>query len=112
MKGSVGGENIDLGIGGPAGYTENTTPILTTSWQRFSVTYTPTATATGSIVVRDLSAAVRTFYVYGCMVTNGPATLPYVDGDSTGGSWNGAVGNSASTVIVAPVLSSTSSTGA
>jgi prepilin-type N-terminal cleavage/methylation domain-containing protein len=68
------------------------------SWQRLSVSFTPTST-TWRVVARQLSATAGTLGMTGVMVTQGPVLYSYADGDQSaaGWSWTGTVGNSTST---------------
>lgn len=89
VKGNVGGETFNVFFG-PA----STQITLTTSWQRFSVTFVASST-NPSFYLRmpDFSA---TFWIDGVLLERG-GLMPYFDGSTAGGSWSGTAHASTST---------------
>jgi len=96
LKGAVGGESMEFAIGVGADDSVGS-GILTTAWQRFSVTWTPTADRTGVSIDTLLPAkAEATWFVDAVMVNEGATAPAYIDGDSSGATWEGEPGNSPS----------------
>ncbi len=70
--------------------------VLSTSWQRFTVTWTPTAWSANSCLYIYTPGVAATFNVDDVIVSPGAATPVYFDGDSPGAGWTATRGNSAS----------------
>ncbi len=70
--------------------------VLSTSWQRFSVAWTPTAWSANSYLYIYTQGAAATFNIDDVIVSPGAATPVYFDGDSPGAGWTATRGNSAS----------------
>jgi hypothetical protein len=96
LKGNAGGEtgSILLGNGTESASAAFT---LTTSWQRFTVTFTPTADRTGvSLAIRHNAATVVTFFADAAQVEVAATASAYFDGDTPGYRWIGVPGESTS----------------
>lgn len=78
---------------------------LSTSWQRFTVTWTPTAWSANSFLYIYTQGVAATFNVDDVIVTQTSVASAYFDGDTQGASWTGARGNS---VSLLPLLTRTS----
>lgn len=103
VKGNAGGETLNIAVGAASADSANSNITLTTSWQRFSVTWTATAYESAIYaVVRTASATARTFFVDGAIVAPGSTAPTYLDGDIAGGAWLGTAGQSPS--ILPPVV--------
>jgi hypothetical protein len=98
LKGNAGGEAMKVTLGDwGAGDSASITPILTTGWQRFSVTWTPTGNRSGvSAAVVGLNAAAITFWTDALIVSPGSAAPTYIDGDTATAIWDGAAGSAVS----------------
>ena len=89
-----GGTSLDIGLGTNAGTIQGIT--ITTSWARYSVTHSPTATSR-DITIFTPSAVVATFNVDAVMVTLGSSPPTYGDGNTAGWTWSGTTNDSTST---------------
>ncbi len=94
LRGALGGEAIQLTLGGPNADSATVPFTLTNVWQQYSVTWTPTASETVYLVVRTPTAAPTTFHVDGALVTRGSTVVGYFDGDTPGYVYTGTPGNS------------------
>ena len=96
-KGNAGGEAVTLLLGDGTVGNASTGLTLTTSWQRMSVTLTPTATGTTGVAVTQNTATVKTFFLDDWVIVNGSTAPQTLDGDlGTGYVWLGTTGLSAS----------------
>jgi len=96
--GGVAATSNGVGTGVKQGNFINTTG----SWQRTSVTFTPTQTGNATFYVITSSASggpptTASFYTDGWMVTEGADLYPFADGNTTDWTWNGTTNNSTST---------------
>lgn len=100
LKGNAGGEKCQVLLGATADDVSTVEANLTTAWQKFTVTWTPSANrsaTTHGLCVRGnpaFGAIAQTWFVDGALVVKGAIT-EYVDGDIHGYEWEGTVGNSA-----------------
>jgi hypothetical protein len=96
VKGNAGGETMVLGLG--TATDDNQTPVtLTTSWQRVTVTWTPTADRTGCLLALWHSAASAvTVFADAAQVEVGKTATAYYDGNSAGYAWLGQPNESTS----------------
>jgi hypothetical protein len=102
LKGSAGGEkaNVILGIGGDLAQAGNYT--LTTTWTRYTVTWTPTVNRTNvSACIQFGATPAQTVYVDSALALLGATAPPYFSGDLNG-TWTGTPGNSSSTQTNSP----------
>lgn len=81
LKGSVGGEQVQLALGQASSDSVVASFTLTTSWQRYSVTWTPTQTENGAYaVIRGPGLALaQTYFANAAQVTQGSAPQPYAE---------------------------------
>jgi uncharacterized phage protein gp47/JayE len=98
LRGNAGGEIVQIALGPSAGDNRTLNCTLTTAWQLFSVTWTPTANESGNVyaALRTTAATVMTFFADSLIVSQSGAAVPYVNGDSPGMAWAGTKGNSVS----------------
>lgn len=96
LKGNAGGETGSILVGTAADKAEAAF-TLTTSWQRFTVTWTPSADRTGvSFAVRHTAATVVTLFADAAQVEVATTASAYFDGDQPGYKWLGLPGESTS----------------
>ena len=84
-RGRVGGETLRFGLNDThvSGYYIN----LTTSWVRYSITFTNiTDTSRGFQFISDLAAAGETYYLYGPQTENKSYATPYMASNNIKGS--------------------------
>lgn len=80
LRGNVGGETILLVLGASGVDTATQSVVLTTSWVRYSVVWTPTANETQVFfTIRNTAANVSTWFANAAQVTNTPNPVPYSD---------------------------------
>lgn len=109
LKGNAGGEALQLILGDATVGNTVVSATLSTSWQRFSVTLTPTATGTTGFAVRQIAAAVKAWFVDDCLAIARAVAPDYGDGASTGWVWDGTAHASTShriptTLVLAEIL--------
>jgi uncharacterized protein YmfQ (DUF2313 family) len=96
LKGNAGGERVVLLFGSASDVVQGANLTLTTTWTRYSVTWTPTANRTGvSAGFQTTTSSAVTVFADSAMVSQAAAMGPYVDGDTSGYSWAGTPGQSA-----------------
>ena len=95
-KGAVGGEQITGYLGTPTNSSSsNVAATLTTSWQRFTVTWT--ASGTTAMAAIKIAASGATVQFFGLQVEAASAATAYIDGDQADCFWTGTRGASTST---------------
>jgi hypothetical protein len=109
LKGNAGGEALQLVLGDGTVGSATAAATLTTSWQRFSVTLTPTATGTTGFAVRQIAAAVKTWFVDDALAIARAVAPDYGDGSTAGWLWDGTANASTShrvptTIVLADIL--------
>lgn len=103
LKGNAGGETLTLKLGTSADNATTATLTLTTSWQTFSVTWTPSGNRTGvTACIQLVPASIQTVFADAAIVQQVSSITSYFDADAeqapaSSYSWNGTVGNSTST---------------
>lgn len=99
LRGNAGGESVSLILGVAADLAQTATFPLTTSWVRYSITWTPTANRTGvGLDIARSTAPTTTFFVDAAMVVQASAAAnpAYFDGSTPGYYWTGTAHGSTS----------------
>ena len=103
VKGNAGGEQLFLGMGGPLGAGGASSEVnqaftATTSWQRITVTFTPTISGQATVFVRTTaSGGTYRFFVDGALCVAASSVPTYFDGTFPDAYWTGTAHASTST---------------
>lgn len=97
LKGGVGGEQVQIGLDEySTAFTsvaahESSTIVLTTEWQRYTLTVTTTSASVNQVRAKIItpSALAQDVYVSGVQVEKGAVANPYIDGYQSDGVWAG-----------------------
>jgi hypothetical protein len=96
LKGNAGGEALQLILGDGTVGSATATAVLTTAWQRFTVTLTPVASGTTGFAVRQTTASIKTFFMDDALAIARTVAPTYGDGSTAGWVWDGTANASTS----------------
>lgn len=97
LKGAVGGESVTLFLTNTAGSGGSLNVTLTSSWARYSVTWTPGSDQAGArYAVRVNGTAAMDFYFDAASIVRASSAPVYFDGDTPGCYWSGTTRASSS----------------